>query len=123
MKCTKLTIEKTSDLIFGKNFIENFEEKHDIDDILEYCLVEDLEDENCQIIYFVLEDNNILEDFIYDLIEYQIKIIDRTDFSSNLFNIIKNQKVDKFKQKFEYTIGFENILENFYNKTSTNVIL
>lgn len=123
MECIKLVLEDKNETSVSLGLIEAFEQKHNID-ILEHSLIQNIQDTDLEVMYSFFEED-ILEDFIYDLIEFGIRIKKRENFTESLFEIIDSNKVGKFKERFDYTIGFEDILENFYlkHRPSDNIMI
>lgn len=111
MAVTKLTIKKSVDYERDEIIFDSFLNQYEID-LLELTLSKNSDCGQYQVIYTFFSEEMV--DSLIDLfIEYDIIILKREDCSVEIVNFIINDELDSFKNEFDYTLDFDNIMESF----------
>ena len=116
MAVTKLTIKKSVDYERDEIIFDSFLNQYEID-LLELTLSKNSDCGQYQVIYTFFSEEMV--DSLIDLfIEYDIIILKREDCSVEIVNFIINDELDSFKNEFDYTLDFDNIMESFSKQVS-----
>lgn len=110
MLITKLTIKKSVDYQKEEFIFDSFFSEHNID-LLDVALFRKSDCNQYDIIYtfFPIE----MVDFLVNLfIDSEISIVSREVCTNEIVDIIISNDVNNFKNQFDYTIGFDELIES-----------
>lgn len=111
MAVTKLTIKKSVDYERDEIIFDSFLNQYEID-LLESTLSKNSDCGQYQVIYTFFSEEMV--DSLIDLfIEYGVIIVKREDCSVEVINFIINDELGSFKNEFDYTLDFDDIMKSF----------
>lgn len=111
MLITKLTIKKSVDHQKEEFIFDSFFEEYNVD-LLEVALLKTSDCNQHDIMYTFFSKEMV--DYLVNLfIESEISIVSREVCTNEIVNIIITNNVSNFKSEFDYTIGFDELIESF----------
>jgi len=110
MIATKLTIKKSTDYKRDEFIFDSFLAEYDVD-LLDIALFKTSDCNQYDIIYTFFPKEMV--DFLINLfIESEISIVSREVCTNEIVNIIVSNNINDFKSQFQYTIGFNELIES-----------